>query len=175
MKKYPVSETNNKETVDMLRDMYDAALTAADLRVICKSRDFYSDEVSSTPLFESVFLTEKGLKSAFGSLTQAEIALLHVLNFINKAVDVTFFEYFYGDRDSDTGHYQCGFRWFVKVFCSLQKALILGAGPQNWNGGNFGSLKSSTPSYLRLSRYRRYSMPVVVSVTTYSDARSNRS
>ena len=40
MKKYPVSETNNKETVDMLRDMYDAALTAADLRVICKSRDF---------------------------------------------------------------------------------------------------------------------------------------
>jgi len=104
MKKYPVSETNNKETVDMLRDMYDDALTAADLRAICKSRGFYSDEVSSTPLFESVFLTEKGLESALGSLTQDEIALLHVLNFINKAVDVSFFEYFYGDQDSDIRH-----------------------------------------------------------------------
>ncbi|NQE54501.1 hypothetical protein C5S29_13005 [ANME-1 cluster archaeon GoMg3.2] len=124
MKKYPVSETNNKETVDMLRDMYDAALTAADLRVICKSRDFYSDEVSSTPLFESVFLTEKGLKSAFGSLTQAEIALLHVLNFINKAVDVTFFEYFYGDRDSDTGHYQSFATRYTDIFKKVRVSLV---------------------------------------------------
>lgn len=124
MKKYPVSATNNKETVDMLRDMYDEALTAADLRAICKSRGFYSDEVSSTPLFESVFITEKGLESAFGSLTQDEIALLHVLNLINKAVDVTFFEYFYGDSDSDTRHYQSFAMRYTDIFKKVRVSLV---------------------------------------------------
>ncbi len=108
----------------MLRNMYEKALTAADLKAICKSRSFYSDEVSSTPLFESVFLTEKGLKSAFGSLTQAEIALLHILNHINKTVDVTFFEYIYGDQDSDTSHYQSFATRYTDIFKKVRVSLL---------------------------------------------------
>jgi hypothetical protein len=124
MKKNPVSATSNKETVDMLRDMYNEALAAADLKAICKSRGFYADEVSSTPLFESVFLTEKGLVSALGSLTQDEIALLHVLNFINKAVDVTFFEYLYGDQDLDKMHYQSFATRYTDIFKKVRVSLV---------------------------------------------------
>ena len=124
MKKNPVSATSNKETVDMLRDMYEKALTAADLKAICKSRGFYADEVSSTPLFESVFLTEKGLESAFASLTQHEIALLHVLNFINKVVDVTFFEYLYGDQDTEKKHYQSFATQYTDIFKKVRVLLV---------------------------------------------------
>ena len=100
------------EPKEMLRDMYDKVLTAADLKAICKSRGFSSEEVASTALFETVFLSEAGLSSAISSLTQDEIALLHILKLINDSVGVTFFKYIYVMK--------CSIRiFFRKRFCVI--------------------------------------------------------
>ena len=106
--------------------MYEKALTAADLKAISKSRGFSSDEVASRPLFESAFLSEKGLESALASLTQDEIVLLHILNFMNKAVGVTFFKYLYGDqeKDSNAWHYQSFATQYKDIFKQVRVSLI---------------------------------------------------
>ena len=110
----------------MLRDMYDKALTATDLKAIGKTRGFSQEEISSSALFTAAFLSDKGLSSALGSLTQDEIVLLHLLNVINKEVDVTFFEYLYGEqeRDSDGWHYQSFASQYKDVFKAVRKYLV---------------------------------------------------
>lgn len=110
----------------MLRDMYDKVLTAADLKAICKSRGFSSEEVASTALFETVFLSEKGLSSAISSLTQDEIALLHILKLINDSVDVTFFKYLYADQesDSDSWRYQSFASQYKDIFKNVRTSLV---------------------------------------------------
>ena len=114
------------EAKKMLMDMYDKALTATDLRAICKIRGFSPEEVSSASLFETVFHSEKGIKSALDSLTQDEIILLHILNLINKEVDVTFFEYLYGEqeKDSDGWHYQSFATRYKDIFKAVRVSLV---------------------------------------------------
>ena len=72
------------DTEIMVDEMYDEALNAAELGSIGKSRGFTKSELSSKTLFETVFLTERGLESAFMALDQKEIALLHLLSHIKR-------------------------------------------------------------------------------------------
>ncbi|MFZ2070238.1 MAG: hypothetical protein WAV32_01270 [Halobacteriota archaeon] len=114
------------ESEEMLMDMYKEAITAADLRAICKTRGFTAEEVSSPGVFKTVFRSDKGIKSAFVSLTRNEIALLHVLDLINKAVDVSFFEYLYRDPESDSKawHYQSFTTRYRDIFKKVRTSLV---------------------------------------------------
>ena len=106
--------------------MYEKGLTAADLKAISKSRGFSSEEVAFSTLFESAFLSEKGLESALASLTQEEIVLLNILNFMNKAVGVTYFKYLYGDqeKESNAWHYQSFATQYKDIFKQVRVSLI---------------------------------------------------
>jgi hypothetical protein len=112
------------EAKKMLWGMYDEALTATDVRAICKSRSFSSKEVYSSSLFETLFLSETGLKSALESLTQDEIVLLHILRFMDNAVDVTFFERLYGNEESDSWHYQSFASRYKEIFKKVRTSLV---------------------------------------------------
>lgn len=87
------------KTEDMLCKMYKQGLSAAEMKAIGKNRSFTKDELSSPILFETVFLSKKGLVPSLHSLDEKEIALLHILKFINNDVDVSFFEPIYGDME----------------------------------------------------------------------------
>lgn len=87
----------------MLYEMCHDNLTAADIKAICKSRGFSDAEAGSRSLFEHVFLTAIGVANALNSLSEAEIAALHLLYLDDQVVDVTFFSRLY---DSDQGEWR---------------------------------------------------------------------
>lgn len=77
------------------------ALNGTDMRAICKARRFPKEAQSSPVLLESFFLSDAGVEAAFSTLTPQELILIHLLNFADETVDITFFNRLYG---SDTKH-----------------------------------------------------------------------
>ncbi|MBU4491326.1 MAG: hypothetical protein KKD69_02575 [Euryarchaeota archaeon] len=81
---------------NMLKQMCKSELNDSDLKAICKSRGFPEKEATSRDIFENFFLSTIGIKEALNSLTYEEVVFLHLLNKINKEVDIEYFERLYG-------------------------------------------------------------------------------
>lgn len=114
------------KTEDMVKKMYDETLNAAELGSIGKNRGIPRRELSSTALFETVFLSEKGLGSSFRSLDQKEIALLHLLKLADKDVDVSFFEPVYGDIEKigKWSYYDSFSKRYREVLKNVRRSLV---------------------------------------------------
>jgi hypothetical protein len=84
----------------MIKQMCKNELNDSDIKAICKSRGFPADGTTSRDIFENFFISTIGIKEALNSLTYEEIVFLHLLNKINKEVDIEYFERLYGC----TGH-----------------------------------------------------------------------
>lgn len=80
----------------MLKQMCKSELNDSDIKAICKSRGFPEKEATSPDIFENFFISTIGIKEALNSLTYEEIVFLHLLNKINKEVDIEYFEKLYG-------------------------------------------------------------------------------
>jgi hypothetical protein len=75
----------------MLHQMCHSLLSQADIKAICKNRGLPAQAASSPDVLESLFVSDRGLDAAFGSLEPLEISLLHRLKAIDKPVGVAFF------------------------------------------------------------------------------------
>src|SRR3954468_22702683 len=76
---------------EMLHQMCHEVLAEADVRAICKHRGLPNQAASSRPMLETLFLSDVGVAGAMRTLDRTEIALLHLLRFQDRPVDVTFF------------------------------------------------------------------------------------
>ncbi|HMA84016.1 MAG TPA: hypothetical protein VKP59_07300 [Candidatus Thermoplasmatota archaeon] len=132
-----------------LKQMY-TNLTNADLKAICKNRVFSSDEVSSFELFETVYLSEKGIKSAFHLLSDEELILLHLLNLLGNHVDISFFKSFYDPdvKKKDMWYIQTFNERYKKTFKKVRKRLIRTGILAYYEKNMFGS------GTVKLERYR---------------------
>ena len=114
------------KTEAMVEKMYNKTLNAAELGSIGKNRGIPRRELSSTTLFETVFLSDKGLGSSFRSLDQKEIALLHLLKLADKDVDVSFFEPVYGDIEKigKWSYYDSFSKRYREVLKNVRRSLV---------------------------------------------------
>src|SRR4051812_4806277 len=108
----------------MLYEMCHDVLSAADIKAICKSRGFSEKEANSRSLFENVFLSSIGVEGAMTTLTDAEVAALHLLHMENRVVDVTFFERLYGGKQAGSRVYGTFTQQFRPIFDAVQRNLI---------------------------------------------------
>src|SRR5436305_11531753 len=108
----------------MLYEMSHDVLSAADIKAICKSRGFSEKEAQSRSLFENVFLSSIGLEGAMKTLTDAEVAALHLLHMENVVGDVTFFERLYGGKQAGSRAYGTFTQQFRPIFDAVQRNLI---------------------------------------------------
>ena len=76
----------------ILERLSNIVLTESDIKAICQSRGFSVKEVSSRPIFENFLLSDIGVADALKKLSMSEIILLHLLNSIDKAVNIAFFQ-----------------------------------------------------------------------------------
>ena len=76
----------------ILQRLSNISLTESDIKAICQSRGFSVKEVSSRPIFENFLLSDIGVADALKKLSKSEIILLHLLNSIDKVVDIAFFQ-----------------------------------------------------------------------------------
>jgi len=89
---------------NMLEQMCKSDLSDSDLKAICKSRGFPEKEAASRDVFENFFLSTIGIKEVLNSLTYEEVVFLHLLNKINKEVDIEYFERLYGCARPEGGY-----------------------------------------------------------------------
>lgn len=82
---------------DMIKQMCKNELNDSDIKVICKSRGFPADGTTSRDIFENFLISTIGIKEVLESLTYEEIVFLHLLNKINKEVDIEYFDRLYGN------------------------------------------------------------------------------
>lgn len=109
----------------MVSEMAHNVLSNADIKAICKSRDFPAATATSKALFEHTFLSPTGLKAALSTLTEAEIAVLHLLRFENRTVDISFFERVYGNSKTGSRTYYGTFtQQFKPIFDSVHSRLV---------------------------------------------------
>lgn len=83
----------NKATY--LHQMCSEVLTSADINAIGKNRGFSRAEIASSTMLENFYLSPVGVEQAFGTLSQAEIGMLHMLHMMDKPVTVALFERLY--------------------------------------------------------------------------------
>ncbi|MCP4429222.1 MAG: hypothetical protein GY803_32460 [Chloroflexi bacterium] len=83
----------NKATY--LHQMCSDALTQADINAIGKNRGLARAEIASRATLENFYLSPVGVERALATLTQAEIALLHMLHVTDKPVTAAAFERLY--------------------------------------------------------------------------------
>jgi hypothetical protein len=81
----------------MLKNMCHNVLNGTDMRAICKARRFPKEAQTSPTLLESFFLSDAGVEAAASTLTPQELILIHLLNFADETVDITFFSRLYGN------------------------------------------------------------------------------
>lgn len=109
----------------LVSEMVHNILSNADIKAICKSRAFPDTAASSKTLFEHTFLSSTGLKTAINTLTPTEIAVLHLLRFENRTVEVSFFERVYGNPKTVQRYYYGTFtQQFKPIFDSVQNRLV---------------------------------------------------
>ncbi len=119
------------DTQIMLKQMCKSDINDSDIKAICKNRGFPAKEATSRDIFENFFISTIGIKEALNSLTYEEIVFLHLLNKINKEVDIEYFERLYGSARPAKGYYYGTFsqrykETFKKVKNNLvQKGLLI--------------------------------------------------
>jgi len=127
----------NKAT--LLHRMCNDDLTQADINAIGKSRGLSRTEIANRITFENFYLSPVGVKQAMATLTQAEIALLHLLHTTDEIVNLALFERLYNpdftpsyyDNRTFTQRYQPVFK---KVRTQLvRKGLLIMAQAQKPN------------------------------------------
>ena len=79
----------------MLKQMCESDISDSDIKAICKSRGFPAKEATSRDVFENFFISTIGITEVLDSLTYEEVVFLHLLNKINKEVDIGYFERLY--------------------------------------------------------------------------------
>ena len=93
------------DTQSMLKQMCKNDINDSDIKAICKSRGFPAKEATSRDVFENFFISTIGIKEVLNSLTYEEDVFLHLLNKINKKVDIECFERLYGSARPAKGYY----------------------------------------------------------------------
>ncbi|WP_035239184.1 hypothetical protein [Desulfobacter vibrioformis] len=76
---------------DIIRQMCRVELVQADIKAICKFRQFATPQSASAEIVETLLTSDVGLKQALGSLTQKEVTMLHFLAAQEKPVDISAF------------------------------------------------------------------------------------
>jgi hypothetical protein len=109
----------------LVSEMAHNVLSNADIKAICKSRAFPAAAATSKDLFEHTFLSSTGLQAAINTLTEAEIAVLQLLRFENRTVDISFFERVYGNPKTGSRYYNGTFtQQFKPIFDSVHNRLV---------------------------------------------------
>ena len=113
------------DTQSMLKQMCKNDVTDSDIKAICKSRGFPAKEATSRDVFENFFISTIGIKEALDSLTYEEVVFLHLLNKINKKVDIEYFERLYGSAKPEKGYYYGTFNQrYKETFKKVKKNLV---------------------------------------------------
>ncbi len=108
----------------MLRKMCREQLGDADVRAICKSRGFSAREATTRAVFENFFLSEIGVAAALRTLSQREIATLHLLAACKEEVEISFFARLYGAGRAETIYYGTYNQRYTDVMKQVQANLI---------------------------------------------------
>ncbi|MHA1490621.1 MAG: hypothetical protein ACTSRI_13315 [Promethearchaeota archaeon] len=112
-------------TIEMVKKMCHEVLNATDIKEICKNRGFSIEQVKSREILENIFLSERGVAKALSVLTHKECILMHLLKFIDKVVDITFFKRIYGTKKTNSDFLDMTFAQAYKgVFKEVKQALI---------------------------------------------------
>lgn len=85
----------------MLAKMSHETLTSADLKAIGKARGLAGTQAISRERLEHQFLSEVGVADAVAQLEQKEVVSLHLLSYVDDAVDISFFERLYGSSNKN--------------------------------------------------------------------------
>ncbi|MBA1341817.1 MAG: hypothetical protein C5S40_06705 [ANME-2 cluster archaeon] len=113
------------DTQSMLKQMCKNDINDSDIKAICKSRGFPAKEATSRDVFENFFISTIGIKEALNSLTYEEVVFLHLLNKINKKVDIEYFERLYGSARPAKGYYYGTFNQrYTETFKKVKKNLV---------------------------------------------------
>lgn len=113
------------DTQSMLKQMCKSDINDSDIKAICKSRGFPAKEATSRDVFENFFISTIGIKEALNSLTYEEVVFLHLLNKINKKVDIEYFERLYGSAKPAKGYYYGTFNQrYKETFKRVKKNLV---------------------------------------------------
>ncbi len=107
----------------MLKNMCDYGLTTADRKAICKARGFPASYVSSPDLLHHVFLSDTGVKKAVAQLDEKECILLHLILFMKREVDITFFSRIYPAMGANSWGITFNRKYKI-VFDNVRKNLI---------------------------------------------------
>ncbi len=93
--------------------------------------------MSSRAVFENSFISNRGIETAMASLTHDEVAVLHLLRHMNKAVDISFFNRIYGNKDSRPCYWKTYNQLYKTVYKQVmtslvRKGLLIGAEVERW-------------------------------------------
>ncbi|MGB9498529.1 MAG: hypothetical protein ACKVE4_02005 [Dissulfuribacterales bacterium] len=80
---------------EMLEHMCAFGLTTADRKAICTARGFPADYAFAGDLLQHVFLSNTGVKKVIGQLDEKECIFLHLMLFVKREVDLSFFTRIY--------------------------------------------------------------------------------
>ncbi len=100
------------------------ALSAADIKAICKNRGFSPQEAASRSLFENFLLSDIGVAEALQKLTQKEICLLYLLKLKRKAVGISFFKPLYDSQPDRSWRRLTFTQRHQKTFKQVKQALV---------------------------------------------------
>ena len=101
--------------------MCHTVLSGTDMRAICRARRFPKEAQTSATLLESFFLSDAGVEAAMSKLTPQEVILIHLLNFADETVDITFFNRLYG---KEIKGYPSFTQRHKEVFKQVQRNLV---------------------------------------------------
>lgn len=90
------------ESKYMAEKMCNVVLCASDIKAICQSRGFSVKDTSSRPILQNFLLSDIGVAEALKKLSDSEIILLHLLNSIDRVVDISFFRPVYDPLSSNS-------------------------------------------------------------------------
>lgn len=136
----------------MLEQMSGGALSASDLKAICKSRGFSDAEAASPSLFAHVFLSPTGVTRVLESLSEAEIAALWLLRLYDRDVDIAYFARVYGQGEADHSTFT---RRYKDVFEAVRNNLVR-------KGVLLAGLVQATSSSMTKMQLWRFRLPAEV-------------
>jgi hypothetical protein len=109
------------EQAGIIKKMCDFELTQADVKAICKFRQFSSPQSASSEIVETLITSDVGLKNALDSLTQKEVIMLHFLTVLEEPVNISAFT-----RISNQEGYRYGTftKRYQNVFKDIKKRFV---------------------------------------------------
>ncbi|MBF0119836.1 MAG: hypothetical protein HQK79_13455 [Desulfobacterales bacterium] len=110
---------------EILNQMCEKELSDSDIKIICKNRGFGPNECSSRKFFENFLISEIGLKEAFSNLSQDEIIGLHLMSFLSKPVNISFFDRIYTSEKNDFLRHKSFTQKYQPIFKQIKNSLIL--------------------------------------------------